>query len=193
MFKTVLVANRGEIACRILRTLKRLNIRGVAIYSEADAHSLHVSLADRAVCIGPAPAQKSYLDAAAILAAAAAESADAIHPGYGFLSENAEFAEACGAQGIQFIGPSAAQIRAFGLKHSARELAERCLVPLLPGSGILENVAEASARASAIGYPIILKSSAGGGGIGLSVCRDEAELDDRFESVQRVSRNNFAD
>ena len=131
MFDKVLIANRGAIACRIIRTLKRLGIRSVAVYSEADAHSLHVSQADEAVCIGAAPAAESYLRAEKILEVAQQTGAQAIHPGYGFLSENADFAEACAHAGIVFIGPSPVQMRAFGLKHSARELAQQNQVPLL--------------------------------------------------------------
>jgi urea carboxylase len=132
MFEKVLIANRGAIACRIIRTLRRMGVRSVAVYSEADRHSLHVRLADEAVEIGPAPAAQSYLRAEKILEVAKATGAQAIHPGYGFLSENPGFAEACAEAGIVFIGPSPAQMRAFGLKHTARELAERNDVPLLP-------------------------------------------------------------
>ena len=188
---TVLVANRGEIACRVIRTLKTSGIKSVAIYSEADARSMHASLADVAVCVGPPPAAESYLDAARILAVAKETGAQGIHPGYGFLSENAEFAEAVEAAGIAFIGPTPDQIRQFGLKHTARELAAKAGVPLLPGTGILESVQAARVAALEIGYPVMLKSTAGGGGIGLRLCRDEAELTAAFDSVRRLGESHF--
>jgi len=131
MFKKVLIANRGEIACRVIRTLRRLGITSVAVYSEADRHAMHVELADEAVCIGPSPARESYLNAARILAVARETGAEAVHPGYGFLSENADFAEACESTGIAFVGPTPEQIRRFGLKHTSREIAQACGVPLL--------------------------------------------------------------
>ncbi|WP_306717213.1 urea carboxylase [Burkholderia dolosa] len=191
-FAKVLVANRGEIACRIIRTLKRLGIASVAIYSEADRDARHVTLADEAICVGAAPAADSYLNVAAILAAARAAGAQAVHPGYGFLSENADFADACEAAGVRFIGPSGAQMRAFGLKHTARELARAHDAALLPGTGLLGDVATALAQADAIGYPVMLKSTAGGGGIGMSLCRDAAQLEAAFESVVRLGAANFA-
>jgi len=193
MFTKVLIANRGAIACRIIRTLKRMGIQSVAVYSEADRHSLHVAEADEAVCIGPAAAAQSYLRADAILEVAKATGAKAVHPGYGFLSENPGFAEDCAAAGIAFIGPAPAHMRAFGLKHTARELAEQAGVPLAPGSGLLDDAAHAKREAARIGYPVMLKSTAGGGGIGLSLCRSEAELEPLFERVQRLARNNFKD
>jgi urea carboxylase len=192
MFTKVLIANRGAIASRIIRTLKRLGIQSVAVYSEADRHSLHVRQADEAVCIGPAPAAQSYLDHARILAVARETGAGAIHPGYGFLSENAEFAEACEAQGIAFVGPTAQQMRDFGLKHTARQLADQAGVPLLPGSGLLDDLDHARREALRIGYPVMLKSTAGGGGIGMQLCRGERELADAFHSVERLARNNFS-
>src|SRR5580700_1147291 len=140
MFRKVLIANRGAIACRIIRTLRRMGIASVAVYSEADRHSLHVDQADEAVAIGPAAASESYLSIPAILDAAQKTRAEAIHPGYGFLSENAEFAEACAEQGIVFIGPTPEQMRAFGLKHTARRIAGENGVPMLPGSGLLQDV-----------------------------------------------------
>ncbi len=193
MFDTVLIANRGEIACRITRTLKRLGIRSVAVYSEADRHSRHVLAADASVCIGEAPAKQSYLNAEAVLAAARATGAQAIHPGYGFLSENAGFAEAAEAAGIAFIGPTPEQLRQFGLKHSARALALAASVPLLPGSGLLESVESALFEAERVGFPLMLKSSAGGGGIGMQMCRTPAELAAAYETVRRLSQNNFGD
>src|SRR5271170_5488582 len=165
MFKRVLIANRGAIACRIIRTLRRLGICSIAVYSEADRHSMHVSHADEAVSIGPSPASQSYLSTEAILAAARQTSAEAIHPGYGFLSENPEFAEACERAGLVFIGPTPVQMRAFALKHTAREMAAGLNVSLLPGTGLIHSITEAERAASRIGYPLMLKSTAGGGGI----------------------------
>ncbi|HEY4073020.1 MAG TPA: urea carboxylase [Herbaspirillum sp.] len=191
MFKKILIANRGEIACRVIRTARAMGIASVAIYSEADAESLHVRLADEAICVGPAPASQSYLSADAILAAARSSGAEAIHPGYGFMSENAAFAEACADAGIVFIGPTAEQMRAFGLKHTARELAQLAKVPLLPGTGLLADVEEAVREAQTISYPVMLKSTAGGGGIGMRLCADEAELRSAFTSVRHLSANNF--
>ncbi len=193
MFTKVLVANRGEIACRIIRTLKKMGIASVAIYSEADAGARHVLDADEALCVGPASAAESYLNVQKILHIAANTGAQAIHPGYGFLSENASFAEACEAAGIVFIGPTPAQMRDFGLKHTARDLAQQNNVPLLQGTGLLKDVAEAKLQAESIGYPVMLKSTAGGGGIGMQLIWEEAELATAFESVQRLSKNNFKD
>jgi urea carboxylase len=192
MFKKILIANRGEIACRIIHTLDRLQIAAVAVYSEADVHAQHVLMATESYCIGSAPAGDSYLRFDRLLAVAQQTKAEAIHPGYGFLSENAEFAEACAAANIVFIGPTPTQLRQFGLKHTARELAAAQHVPLLPGTPLLENLAAAQLGARSIGYPIILKSTAGGGGIGLQVCRAEAELAAAFEKVQRLSQSNFS-
>jgi urea carboxylase len=191
MFKKVLIANRGEIACRIIRTLKKMGVGSVAVYSEADAGALHVQDADEAICVGPAPAAASYLDVEKILAAAKQTGAEAIHPGYGFLSENPAFAEACEAAGIAFIGPTPQQMRDFGLKHTARELAEKNGVPLLPGTGLLKDAAHAQIEAENIGYPVMLKSTAGGGGIGMQLIWGADELVAAFESVQRLSRANF--
>ncbi|MHB8122403.1 MAG: urea carboxylase [Desulfuromonadaceae bacterium] len=193
MFDKVLVANRGEIACRIIRTLRRLGIRSVAVYSEADADARHTIEADEAYFIGePAPAA-SYLNSATIIRTARDCGAQAIHPGYGFLSENPAFAEECAANGIVFIGPSAESMRAFGLKHRARELAEQSGVPLLPGSGILGDERQAVTQAARIGYPVMLKSTAGGGGIGMALCRDEEELVTSFAGIERLARNNFSE
>jgi urea carboxylase len=193
MFKKVLIANRGAIACRIIRTLRRLGIGSVAVYSEPDRHSLHVSQADEAVFIGPAPPSASYLSITSILDAAKSAGAEAIHPGYGFLSEKPEFAEACEKAGIVFIGPTPEQMRAFALKHAAREIAKQLDVPLLPGTGLLTTLMEAKTAAARIGFPVMLKSTAGGGGIGIRLCRNEAELDSAFEVVQRLGANNFGD
>ncbi len=191
MFKKILIANRGEIACRVIRTARKLGIPSVAIYSEADVESLHVRLADEAICVGPAPAADSYLSADKVLAAARQAGADAIHPGYGFMSENAGFAEACAAAGVSFIGPTPQQMRDFGLKHTARELAQQAEVPLLPGTGLLADAADALAAADRIGYPVMLKSTAGGGGIGMRLCRSARELEAAYASVLFLSQNNF--
>jgi urea carboxylase len=192
MFGKVLIANRGEIACRVLRTLKQLGIRSVAVYSDADRHAPHVLEADEAVHLGPAPAADSYLRQDRILAAARSTGAEAIHPGYGFLSENAEFAAACAAAGIVFVGPRPEQLRDFGLKHLARALAARHDVPLLPGSGLLGTLAEAEREAARIGYPVMLKSTAGGGGIGMSLVREPADLAAAFAAVERLAAKNFS-
>ena len=192
MFNKVLIANRGAIACRIIRTLKKMGIASVAVYSEADRHSLHVAQADEAVCIGPGPASESYLWYRRILDVAQQTGAGAIHPGYGFLSENAAFAEACEAAGIAFIGPTGQQMRDFGLKHTARQLAAKNNVPLLPGTGLLDDLAHAQREALGIGYPIMLKSTAGGGGIGMQLCWSEQELNDAFHSVERLAHSNFS-
>jgi len=191
MFTKILVANRGEIACRIIRTLDRMGIASVAVYSEADRNSLHVAQATEAVCIGPAPVAESYLRADRMLDIARATGAQAIHPGYGFLSENAGFAESCAAAGIVFIGPLPDQMRRFGLKHAARALAAQAGVPLAPGSGLVADAADAKREARRIGYPLMIKSTAGGGGIGLQLCRHETEMDDLFARVARLSRGNF--
>lgn len=192
-FDTVLIANRGAIATRIIRTAKRMGLRTVATYSNADAGSLHVSAADEAVCIGPGPATQSYLNVEAILAAARATGARAIHPGYGFLAENAEFAEACAANGIAFIGPTPDNIRTFGLKHSARALAEAQSLPLAPGTGLLTGADEAAEAAARIGYPVILKATAGGGGIGMRICESEAQVREGFAAVVRQGEASFGD
>jgi urea carboxylase len=193
MFRKILIANRGAIACRIIRTLDRMGIDSVAVYSTADVNSLHVVQAKEAICIGPPAAAESYLRADKILEAARAAGAEAIHPGYGFLSENAEFAEACAAAGIVFIGPAPGHIRKFGLKHAARALAEQAGVPLAPGSSLLADAAEARTQAARIGYPVMIKSTAGGGGIGLQLCRRDAEMDQLFARVARLSGSNFSD
>lgn len=191
-FDKILIANRGEIACRVIRTLRRLGIASVAVYSEADRHAMHVTLADEAICIGPAPVAASYLNAAAILDAARRTGAQAVHPGYGFLSENAAFAQACEEAGIRFIGPRADQMKVFGLKHTAREVAKANGVALLPGTGLLADARAALDAAASLGYPVMLKSTAGGGGIGMSLCRDAAQLETAFASVARLGEANFA-
>lgn len=193
MFDTLLIANRGAIACRILRTLRAMQVKGVAVYSEADLSSLHIREADVALSLGEGPAAQTYLLTDKIIAAAKQSGAKAIHPGYGFLSENAAFAEACEAAGLIFVGPAPQQLRTFGLKHTARALARAEGVPLLEGSELLADVSEAHHAAESVGYPVMLKSTAGGGGIGMRVCRDAQALSDAFETVQRLGQNNFSD
>lgn len=191
MFQKVLIANRGAIAVRIERTLRKMGIQSVAVYTKADQDSLHVDLADEAVLIGDGAAKDSYLNASLILKTALETGADAIHPGYGFLSENADFARACREHGITFIGPTPEQMEIFGLKHSAREIAIKSGVPHLPGTSLITDLQDALMEAERIGYPIILKSTAGGGGIGMRVCADEASLSNAFESVCRLAESNF--
>ena len=193
MFTKVLVANRGEIAARIFRTLRKMNVASVAVYSEPDRFSMPVLAADEAVAIGGAAPADSYLRIDAIVEACRKTGAQAVHPGYGFLSERAEFAEALAESGIRFIGPSPTQLRAFGLKHSARALAAANDVPLLPGSGLLADAAAARQQAAQIGFPVMLKSTAGGGGIGMRLCHSEAELEDAFAAVSRQGGASFGD
>ncbi len=193
MFEKILIANRGAIACRIIRTLRRMGLKSVAVYTEADALSRHVMEADEAFCIGSGAASESYLRADKILDIAKHTGADAIHPGYGFLSEQAEFAEQCAARGICFIGPTPEQMRAFGLKHRARALAVENDVPLLPGTGLLEDIEDALRQAAHIGYPVMLKSTAGGGGIGMRLCWNGDELSGAYEAVKHLAQNNFKD
>ncbi|WP_368505308.1 urea carboxylase [Alkalihalophilus sp. As8PL] len=191
MFTKVLIANRGAIAVRIERTLKKMGVKSVAVYTEADQDSLHVSQADEAILIGEGAAKDSYLNAELILQTAIETGAEAIHPGYGFLSENAEFARACQDKGIVFIGPTPEQMKMFGLKHSAREIALKAEVPLLPGTNLITELEEALQEAEAIGYPVILKSTAGGGGIGMRVCEDASALRSAYEGVRHLAETNF--
>ncbi|MGC8115880.1 urea carboxylase [Metapseudomonas otitidis] len=193
MFEKLLIANRGAIACRILRTLRQLDVRGVAVYAEADVASLHIQQADEAHSLGDGPAASTYLVVDKILAVARQSGAQAIHPGYGFLSENAAFAEACEAAGIAFVGPTPAQLRVFGLKHTARALAKAEGVPMLEGTELLESLDAALVAGEQVGYPVMLKSTAGGGGIGMRVCRSASELSEAFEAVKRLGQNNFSD
>jgi urea carboxylase len=193
MLTKVLIANRGEIACRVLRTLKRLGIGSVAVYSEADRDAPHVGLADEAFLLGPAPVSQSYLNTERLFEIAALTGVDGVHPGYGLLSENADFAEACEARGIAWIGPTPEQIRRFGLKHTAREIAKANGVPLLEGTPLLSSVEEALGAAETIGYPVMLKSTAGGGGIGMEVCQDATGLGAAYNRVAQASRANFGD
>lgn len=191
MFSKVLIANRGAIAVRIERTLRRLGVASVAIYTEADQDSLHVDQADEAVLIGGGPAKDSYLNTALILDTAVQTGAQAIHPGYGFLSENADFVRACHERGIVFIGPTPEQIEMFGQKHLARAMAEKVDIPMLPGTALLANIQEALKEAARIGYPVMLKATAGGGGIGMRVCADETALRSAFDVVGHLAQSNF--
>ncbi|KUO11027.1 5-oxoprolinase/urea amidolyase family protein [Streptomyces sp. DSM 15324] len=191
-FTKLLVANRGEIAVRILRTARALGLATVAVYSDPDRSAPHVRLADEAVRLGPAPAKESYLDADLVLKAAKDTGAGAIHPGYGFLSEDAAFARRCADAGIVFVGPTPEQLELFGAKHTARAAAEAAGVPLAPGTGLLPDLPEALARAEAVGYPVMLKATGGGGGIGMSACRSPEELTDAWERVQRVAAASFS-
>ncbi len=191
MFSKVLIANRGAIAVRIERTLRKMGVQSVAVYSKADRDSLHVENADEAVYIGEGSAKETYLDIDKIIKAALDTGAEAVHPGYGFLSENTDFAKKCEDNGIKFIGPSSEQIKLFGLKHSAREIAENAEVPLLSGTGLLSGVEEAVEKAKEIGYPVMIKSTAGGGGIGIRICENEKELTASYENVCHLAENNF--
>jgi acetyl-CoA carboxylase biotin carboxylase subunit len=193
MFKKILIANRGEIALRIICACKELGIRTVAVYSEADRHSLHNRFADEAICIGPAKSARSYLDIPSVMSAAVITSADAIHPGYGFLSENAGFAEVCETSGLTFIGPKPDVIRRMGLKQEARRAMEEAGVPILPGSkGVLGSVEEALEVAERIGYPIMMKASAGGGGRGMRVIRSIEELPNLMAQAQAEAEAAFS-
>lgn len=191
-FDTVLVANRGEIACRVIRSARDLGLKTVAVYSEADAAAPHVRQADAAVLLGPGPAAQSYLLADRVIEAALSTGAGAIHPGYGFLSENAEFATAAAEAGLAFVGPTPEQLKVFGDKHTAREAARAVGVPLIPGSGLLDSVNHAVAEAEAIGFPVMLKAVGGGGGIGMQACHDADEVRAAFTRVQRLAASNFA-
>ena len=192
MFQKVLIANRGAIAVRILRTLKALGIQSVVVYHDADSDSRHVSLADESYCLGDGSVAETYNNQQLILDIAKKSGAEAIHPGYGFLSENPSFAEACADNNIVFIGPTPEQMRAFALKHSARQLAQDNNVPLLPGTELLQTLEEAVIAASEIGYPVMIKSTAGGGGIGMQVCHGDAELEKAFANVKHLSGSHFA-
>jgi 3-methylcrotonyl-CoA carboxylase alpha subunit len=190
----VLIANRGEIAVRVIRTLRRMGIRSVAVYSDADRHALHVEMADEAHRIGAAPPRESYLDQAAVIAAAEASGADAIHPGYGFLSENADFAEACAKARLIFIGPPVAAIRAMGSKSEAKALMEKAGVPLVPGyHGADQSRQVLQQAADKIGYPVLIKASAGGGGKGMKVVESAKDFTDALDSAKREAKNAFGD
>lgn len=191
MFNKVLIANRGAIAVRIERTLKKMGVHSVAVYTKADQDSLHVDYSDEAVLIGEGAAKDSYLNAELILQTALETGAEAIHPGYGFLSENADFARACQEKGVAFIGPAPEQMEMFGLKHSAREIAEKAGVPMLPGTDLINSLKTALDQAAEIGYPVILKSTAGGGGIGMRVCDNEEALHAAYDGVRHLAETNF--
>ncbi|MFL1463252.1 acetyl-CoA carboxylase biotin carboxylase subunit [Roseococcus sp. DSY-14] len=193
-FSKVLVANRGEIALRVLRACQEMGIRTVAVHSTADASAMHVRLADESVCIGPAPARESYLNVAAILSAATITGAEAIHPGYGFLSENARFAEMVEAHGLVFIGPTAEHIRMMGDKIAAKDAMRRLGVPLVPGSlGALESLEEAREVAAQVKYPVLIKAAAGGGGRGMKVARSEEELEEAWRVARTEAKAAFGD
>lgn len=192
MIKKILIANRGEIAVRIIRACQEMNIQTVAIYSTADEDALHVKLADEAYCVGRAPAHESYLNIEAILSIALLAKVDAIHPGYGFLAEDADFAQLCQDSDVMFIGPSAEAIRKMGIKDMARTTMKEAGVPIVPGSdGTVLNTEEAISIANRIGYPVIIKATAGGGGKGIRVARDEEELIANFELTQAEARAIF--
>jgi acetyl/propionyl-CoA carboxylase alpha subunit len=194
VIKSLLVANRGEIACRIFRTARRLGIRTIAVYSDADAGACHVRAADEALRLGPAPARESYLDIARVIGAARAAGAAAIHPGYGFLSENAQFAQACADAGITFVGPPAQAIQAMGSKIVAKTRMAAAGVPVLPGYAGSEQSLEQLARAArAAGLPLIIKPAAGGGGKGMQIVREEGELAAALSAARRLAESAFGD
>ena len=194
MISKILVANRGEIALRIIRSCRELDIKSVAVYSEVDRQALHVLLADERVCIGPAKASESYLNVANILSAVEITGADAIHPGYGFLAENAKFAEICKTHGLTFIGPPASIIRLMGDKNKARQTMKKAGLPILPGSDtVIDDLTVAKKIASKIGYPVIIKAAAGGGGKGMRICRSAAQLEDQFPIAQGEAKAAFGD
>jgi len=193
MFQKILIANRGEIALRVICACRDLGIRTVAVYSEADRNSLHVRFADEAICIGPAKSTRSYLDIPSVISAAEITNVNAIHPGYGFLSENADFAEVCEASGITFIGPKPEVIRTMGLKQLAREAMQDAGVPILPGSqGVVQSTEDGLLLAESIGYPVIIKASAGGGGRGMRVVRDASELEANLAQAQAEAGAAFS-
>ena len=192
MFDKILVANRGEIACRVMRTARRLGVRTVAVYSDADARAMHVALADEAYRIGPAPARESYLSAEAILEAARRSGAQAIHPGYGFLSENAAFAEACAAAGLVFIGPPPSAIEAMGSKAAAKRIMQEAGVPLVPGyHGEDQDPVRLAEEAARIGFPVLVKAVAGGGGKGMRAVEDPGAFADALAGARREALAAF--
>ncbi|MGB0861385.1 MAG: acetyl-CoA carboxylase biotin carboxylase subunit [Saprospiraceae bacterium] len=193
MFNKILIANRGEIALRIIRTCREMGIKTVAVYSSADKESLHVRFADEAVCIGPPSSKDSYLNVQSLMAAVEITNADAIHPGYGFLSENADFAEICTEYGIKFIGPSAAMIRKMGDKVTAKETMIKAGVPVVPGSdGLVKNVKEGLVTAEEVGYPIILKATAGGGGKGMRIVWKPEDFENNWNMARNEARASFS-
>jgi len=192
MFKKILIANRGEIALRVIRTCREMGIKTVAVYSTADSESLHVRFADEAVCIGPPSSAESYLSIPRIMAAVEITNADAIHPGYGFLAENADFAEVCTEYGIKFIGPTAEHIRKMGDKITAKETMIKAGVPVIPGSdGLIRDIKQGIKIAKEIGYPVILKATAGGGGKGMRVAREEEEMEDQWNKARQEAKAAF--
>src|SRR5690606_23020455 len=192
MFKKILIANRGEIALRIMRTCREMGIKTVAVYSTADAESLHVRFADEAVCIGPPQSIKSYLSIPNIISAAEITNADAIHPGYGFLSENAEFSKICEDYGIKFIGASAEQINLMGDKATAKDTMKKAGVPVIPGSdGLLDSVEQGKKLAKEMGYPVIIKATAGGGGRGMRIIKHEDEFQKLWDDAKMESAAAF--
>jgi acetyl-CoA carboxylase biotin carboxylase subunit len=193
VFPRVLIANRGEIAVRVIRACRELGVEAVAVYSTADRGSLHVGLADRAVCVGPPPAADSYLSIPSVIAAAETTGAHAIHPGYGFLAENAAFARACEENDVAFVGPRPESIEAMGDKASARRIMEAAGVPIVPGASDLDGLETARAGAAAIGYPVLLKASAGGGGKGMRLVADAAELEEAYVAAAREAHASFSD
>lgn len=193
MFKKILIANRGEIALRIIRTCKEMGIKTVAVYSTADRESLHVRFADEAVCIGPPSSKESYLNVARLMAAVEITNADAIHPGYGFLSENADFAEICGEYGVKFIGPTPTHIRKMGDKITAKETMIAAGVPVVPGSGgLLESIEQGKQIAAEIGYPVILKATAGGGGKGMRIVWKDSEFENAWNTARMEAKASFS-
>ncbi len=194
MLKKVLIANRGEIAVRIIRACRELGISTVAVYSQVDKDALHVKLADEAVCIGPGKVTKSYLNIKNILEAACLTGADSIHPGFGFLSENSHFAKMCEEIGIKFIGPSYQMLAWMGNKAKAKEMMKKQQVPIIPGSdGVVESFQEAKRIAKNVGYPILLKASAGGGGKGIRIVEEEESLAKAYNIVKQEAKNSFQD
>ncbi len=190
----ILIANRGEIAVRIIRACKEMNIKTVAVYSEADKDSLHTRLADEAICIGPANSNKSYLNYKNIIEAAYITGADSIHPGFGFLSENSQFAKICEESNIKFIGPSYEVIKLMGNKSNAKEMMEKAGIPVIPGSkGSIKSINDAKKTAKNIGYPIMLKAAAGGGGKGIRIVNDENELENSYNIVKQEAMVSFKD
>lgn len=193
MFNKILIANRGEIALRIIRTCKEMGIKTVAIYSKADMESLHVRFADEAVCIGPAASSESYLNIPRIMAAVEITNADAVHPGYGFLAENASFAEICKQSGVKFIGPTADMINRMGDKVTAKETMIKAGVPVVPGSdGLLKDIKQGIKIANQIGYPVILKATAGGGGKGMRIVNQDSEFEHAWDSAKKEAKASFS-
>lgn len=194
MFEKILIANRGEIALRVIRACREMGIRTVAVYSQADSESLHVKLADEAFCIGPAPAIRSYLHIPALISTAVVTGADAIHPGYGFLAENANFAEICAVHRVKFIGPSVEALNGMGDKSTARELMRKAGVPVVPGTqGLVDDEREAFSIAEEIGFPVIVKATAGGGGKGMRIARDAADLSRALNAARSEAQAAFGD